>query len=626
MTSGTNFRVTRSLNYTATKPRTEGKPNHINEDVVTLSISDGFLKYAAVFDGAGGSGQGSTKSGKTQAYMAANFLATKASAFLDFSNISPLKMPQQIQDKENVLKQIFQELVQAEALPDQSTGVKVSGDPANKRFPTTLAAVVSDSDGGLYSIFQGDSQIFGIFEKRIIPLSLISTYKLSPSQNKLCFIDVSKLQKENEKTLGTLKGVIICSDGFLENNTAFGYPYDDVIYTNLQTIYNITLNENTDYSKGQLKRFLDGFVGDDDKSMISLVFEPTEVLKEPFYVNHRVVNFKNQMQLSDELVMKQRLLVLSTATPGSPLSPSKSSTDKGVLQSDLRYELVKKLSEGARIPDFSEKVSLEYFYAESQKKDSQQDLLTLETLMMVLASKDESKKNEGLAEMLEAINSAKMFFDTTHLVGTPLGLLSSDTCFKAKDYENLRTSRDQDLSPIEMGADMLGHTDFLTLAQSAYLSVPTELRNDFGCVYLEMNAGEASSSNKEKGFTLDTTSFDYVCLVLRQRELNVFKKILEKIPYPEIKKFRIFTINDPSEKTVVQELEVLQGLDKNIMVSDAELKAGTRSPGAQFLDFIKKLVVGNKTSTTIQNLNEHKRIFEGDTQAPLDDGGQQSLF
>jgi hypothetical protein len=626
MTSSTNFKVTRSLTYTATKPKSDGKPNHVNEDAFALQISDGFLKYAAIFDGAGGSGNGLTKSGKTQAFVTANFLANNANKFLDFSSTNPRKMKASIKDRQDILKNLFEELVADQALPDQSTGIKVSGDPVNRRFPTTLAAVVSDSEGGLYTIFRGDSQIFGIFEKKIIPLSLISNDKLTPSQNNLCFIDIGELQSENAKNLGALRGVIICSDGFLENNTAFGYPYDDVIYTNLQTIYNITLNENTDFSKGQLKKFLDSFVGDDDKTMVSLIFSPPEVLKDPFYMNHRAVNFKNQMQISDELSMKQRLLVLSTATPGPKnfLGRIEAKGENDFEDRAQHKAWLEVVFSGVRM--FREKVSLEYFYVQNPDfpEISSEACVTLETLMMILASQENGDKNWGLAAMLEAISSAKTFFDTTHLVGTPLGLLSANTQFQVKDYADLRKLKDPMAKDIEIRFNMTEKGRFLAYAQKIFLGMPKEKRNDFGCTYLEPDDGQLAPHDSKQTFTLDTSSFDYVCLVINPRELKIFSPILKNIPYPEIKKFRIFTVE---EENIREDLVALQGLDKNTMGIALEAGSEKHSPGEKFLDFIKKLVEGNKTSIKIQSLEEHKRIFRGDTPTPQGgDDGQGTLF
>ena len=313
--------------------------------------------------------------------------------------------------------------------------------------------------------------------------------------------------------------------------------------------------------------------------------------------------------LTDELSQKQRLLVLSSTNIGNE------NKENPVLVSNVVAE-----SQKDREKSFGDKVTLEYFYVQNQANKNVRACLSLETIMMALASKDLTGQNSGLAETLEAVSSAKMFFDTTHLVATPLGLLASDTYFKADIYENIRKTDGTFSNPIEMGRPKSGTSSHLCEAHTAYLSVPAENRNDFGCVYLE-ERNDSLPETKIKMFTLDTSSFDYVCLVIRDWELPFFKTILEKIPFSQVTKFRIFTIKDTQAAPSIEDtLQQMQGLNKNIMnINDK------RSPGEQFLDFIKKLVLGNKTSIHLQTLEEHKRIFNDD-QTPPTDEGQLSFF
>ncbi len=336
---------------------------------------------------------------ETQGYFAAHTLAEKLAGYIVDTNINPSLFS--ISTKiENTYTNAFE--IRA-----------ISIDKPNTDYRVALAVVfIHPKTNDLCVDYLGDTQVFGIFQKRIVALSELTDNKVYAGQtSKIRQYNITEFQRIYSDYLGDLHAIIICSDGFLENSLDSGFMYNtNIFHANLLQIHQIFIENITKESKEKaLKDFLDQFQSSDDMSVVYVGFSDQKP-DSPYYKNLDPRWFSSQPIPNTSNLLFARPRVLLLTSDGINISNKLDNKDQIMSKVQGFYEDIFN-----PFKDFAPQFKT-ILTGVLGKRDNFQ--LSLEDTILSL--------NPGYAGIIEAKNLLKLKFDVTHLILSPLGLLDAN--------------------------------------------------------------------------------------------------------------------------------------------------------------------------------------------------------
>ena len=405
-------------------------------------------KYSviAVADGMGGRGSGKTAGGQTQAYHASRKILELIDAY-DFTQYRKEELQKKIETS-------FKALAQASGTAAPSgTGLKGT---LSSGYPTTLAlAVVYHRKKKVTAIWSGDSRLYGIFERNIIPLTTdhvpaedclypVVSRPLNKfiSSERVNFEEKCIDLKNYSSNFGQCLGLFVCTDGLID---CFSSPMELALFV----VEALSSEISEDPSLEKLEKLLGlwKIQPSDDLSISFLIFPPKiskifprhsiqykySILKESLdkqwgslwelktsltELPLKIAQYKNHVQ--DQKNFRQEIILYEKLQKGwkdrySSFELDKSSfySEYGVGYQDLTLEMIKRFE---RLWSDYEKTksSLRSTEDKLRKKESEVNLLSEKTPDQIY---DTGTKIMKAAEIMKAADkSAKKQKELTFFI------------------------------------------------------------------------------------------------------------------------------------------------------------------------------------------------------------------